>query len=54
MPSLVGLGFHPPAGRPKTLSLFLCLSVMLLDVRDCAPDIAKKALKDRNGFDAVG
>ena len=28
MPSLVGLGFHPPLGRPKTLSfLFVCLFV---------------------------
>ena len=31
MPSLVGLGFHPPPGWPKTLSFFLsvCLSVCL-------------------------
>ena len=28
MPSLVGLGFHPPTGWPKTLSFF-CLSVCL-------------------------
>ena len=38
MPSLVGLGFYPPSGRPKTLSFFVCLSVclsvMLLNVRD--------------------
>ena len=28
MPSLVGLGFHPLPGRPKTLSfLFVCLFV---------------------------
>jgi len=28
MPSLVGLGFHPPPGQPKTLNfLFVCLSV---------------------------
>ena len=28
MPSLVGLGFHPPLGQPKTLSfLLVCLSV---------------------------
>ena len=25
MPSLVGLGFHPPLGRPKTLRFFVCL-----------------------------
>jgi len=29
MPSLVGLGFHPPPGWPKTLSFFVCLSVCL-------------------------
>ena len=29
MPSLVGLGFHPPPGQPKTLSFFVCLSVCL-------------------------
>jgi len=28
MPSLVGLGFHPPPGWPKTLSFFVCLSVI--------------------------
>ena len=31
MPSLMGLGFHPPPGRPKTLSfLSVCLLVCLL------------------------
>ena len=30
-PSLVGLGFHPPPGRPKTFSVFLCLFVCLSD-----------------------
>jgi len=59
MPSLVGLGFHPPPGQPKTLSfLFVCLSVCLfvtlLNVRDCAPDFAMKALAYGNDFDAVG
>jgi len=55
MPSLVGLGFHPPPGQPKTVSfLFVCLFVTLLDVRDCAPDFAMKALEYRNDFDAVG
>jgi len=39
MPSLVGIGFHPPPGRRKTLSfLFVCPSVTLLNVRVCAPD----------------
>ena len=45
--SLVGLRFHPPPGRPKTLSflsvcLFVCLSVTLLNVRVCAPDFTMK------------
>jgi len=56
MPCLVGLGFHPPPGQPKTLSFFVsvCLSVTLLNVRVCAPDFAMKALEQRNDFDAVG
>ena len=29
MPSLVGLGFHPPPGWPKTLSFFVCLFICL-------------------------
>ena len=32
----------------------VCLFVMLLNVRVCAPDFAMKALEYRNGFDAVG
>ena len=62
MPGLVGLGFHPPPGWPKTLNffvclvvcLFVCLFVTLLNVRDCAPDFATRALVYRNDFDAVG
>jgi len=54
MPSLVGLGFHPLPGWPKTLRFFVCLFVTLLKVRDCAPDFAMKALEYRNDFDAVG
>jgi len=34
--------------------LFVCLFVTLLNVRDCAPDFAMKALEYRNDFDAVG
>jgi len=57
MPSLVGLGFHPPPGRPKRrvfylfVCLSLCLSVTLLNVRVCAPDFAMKALEYRNDSD---
>jgi len=65
MPSLVWLGFHPPpAGGEKRwvfclsimlfLSITLCLSVTLLNVRVCSPDFAMKALENRNDFDAVG
>ena len=55
MPSLVGLRFHPPPGWPKTLSILsVCLSVTLLNVSDCAPDFAMKALEHRNVFDAAG
>jgi len=55
VPSLVGLGFHPPPGRPKALSfLFVYLFVTLLNVRVCAPDFAMKALEYRNDFDAIG
>ena len=34
--------------------LFVCLFVTLLNVRDCAPDFAMKALEYRNDFDVVG
>jgi len=49
----------PPPGWPKTLSflsvcLFVCLFVTLLNVRDCVPDFAMKALEHRNDFDTVG
>jgi len=59
MPGLVGLGFHLPPGWPKTLSflsvcLFVRLFIMLLNVRDCAPDVAMKALEYRNDSDTVG
>jgi len=42
-------------GAAKTLSLcpFVCLFVTLLNVRDCAPDFAMKALEYRNDFDVV-
>ena len=61
MPSLLGLGFHPPAGVVKNVEFFVCLFVplvclfvTLLNVRDCAPDFAMKALEHRNDFDVVG
>jgi len=55
----VGARIYPPLGQPKTLSflsvcLFVCLFVTLLNVRDCSPDFAMKALEYRNNFDARG
>ena len=46
---LVGLGFHPPPKVAKKVEVFrlsvtLCLSVTLLNVRVCSPDFAMKAL----------
>ena len=43
----------PAAGVAKNVEFF-GLSVTLLNVRDCAPDFAMKALEYRNDFDAVG
>jgi len=41
----------------KNVEFFVCLSVCLfvklLNVRDCAPDFAMKALEHRNNFDAI-
>jgi len=51
MPSLVD--FTHRRGSKK-LSLFVCLSVTLLNVRDCSPDFAMKALEYRISFHAVG
>ena len=34
--------------------LSVCLFVTLLNVRDCAPDLAMQALEYRNDFDTVG
>ena len=53
-----GAWISPAAGAAKNVEFFLCLSVYLfvtlLNVRDCAPDFAMKALEYRNDFDAVG
>ena len=40
--------------RHAFLSVTLCLSITLLNVRVCSPDIAMKTLENRNDFDAVG
>ena len=45
------------AGVAKNVEFFclsVCLFVTLLNVRDCAPDFAVKALAYRNDFDGVG
>jgi len=52
-----GARTSPAAGVAKTLSFFsVCLFVRhaLVNVRDCAPDFAMKALEYRNDFDAIG
>ena len=58
-----GARISPAAGRQKTLSfLLVCLSVCLSvhhaferqSLWLCAPDLAMKALKYRNDFDAFG
>ena len=51
-----GAGISSAAGVAKTffVCLSVCLSVTLLNVRVCAPDLAMKALEYRNDFDAVG
>jgi len=53
-----GARISPAAGVAKNVEFFACLSVCLLvtllNVRDCAPDFAMKALEYRNNFDAVG
>jgi len=51
-----GARISPAAGAAKNAGFFssVCLFVTLLNVRDCAPDFAMKALEYRNGFDTVG
>jgi len=50
-----GARVSPAAGAAKNVEFFknVCLSVTLLNVRDCALDFAMKALEYRNDFDAV-
>ena len=49
-----GARISPAAGAAKNVEFFFCLFVTLLNVRDCAPDFAMKALEYRNDFDTVG
>jgi len=53
-----GARISPAAGLTKNVEffvcLFVCLFVTLLNVRDCAPDVAMKALECRNDSDTVG
>jgi len=52
-----GARISPAAGAAKNVEFFclsVCLSVMLLNVRVCAPDFAMTALDYRNDFDTVG
>jgi len=49
-----GARISPAAGAVKNVEFFVCLSfclfVTLLNVSDCAPDFAMKALEYRNDF----
>ena len=54
-----GARISPTAGVAKNVEFFclsVCLFVTLLNVRDCVPDFAMKALDYKNDFDfdAVG
>ena len=52
-----GARISTAAGVAKNVEffcLFVCLVATLLNVKDCAPDFAMKALQYRNDFDAVG
>ena len=50
-----GAQISSAAGVAKNVEfLSVCLSVTLLNVRDCAPDFAMKALEYRNDFDTAG
>ena len=48
-----GARISPAAGVAKNVEFFVCLSLTLLNVRDCAPDFAMKALDYRNSFDTL-
>jgi len=48
-----GACISPAAGVAKNVEFSLSVCP-LLNVRDCAPDFAMKALEYRNDFDAVG
>ena len=51
-----GARISPTAGVAKNVEffcLFVCVSVTLLNVRDCALDFAMKAFEYRNDFDTV-
>ena len=49
-----GTRISSAAGAAKNVELLVCLSVRLVNVRDCAHDFAMKALENRNDFHAVG
>ena len=49
-----GARISPAARVDKNVVFFVCLSVTLLNVRDCAPDFAMNALEYTNDFDTVG
>ena len=52
-----GAEISPATGVAKNAEFFclsVCLSITILNVRNCVPDFAMKALEYRNNFDTVG
>jgi len=53
-----GARISPTAAAAKNVEFFVCFSVclfvMLLNIRDCAPDFAMKAMEYRKDFAADG
>ena len=49
-----GARISPAARAAKNVFLSVCLFITLLNVRDCVPDFAMKALEYRNDFNAIG
>ena len=48
-----GARISPAARVIKNVEFFVCLSVTLLNIRDCVPDFAMKALGYRNDSDTL-
>ena len=49
-----GARISPAARAAKNVEFLSVCLFIILNVRDCAPDFAMKALERRNDFDAIG